>query len=406
MKHRTWVWFLAAAAAVTASTTAVAERLPESANSPGTASLSTETVSAEAAKAELAAAVANLEQFLHAGAEWKAAGWKRYLGWNDLTSLLSAEGPPPLDVVTAIQAKLASNEKGLELPEFISVRSALSNYAAAANSSLTATAATAAQVQGPGGYPNFYGFASQRLAAAGFEGYLDRTTPVRDNILGTEVHGVARLTGYTSLVLHENPHMASFSVALRGTAVSNTVGFNRGVTIRSTGLTQLYGQKPMGMTAQGLFGYPPRATGNTSTNIWDICANCGLVEKIAWRRAAQQKPQAEAIASQRAAGRLAAQMEAEAQPTIAQQNYRYYNEFVNPLQERGQFPEFLAFSSRPDRIQVQMLKGGPQHHGAPDAPPGFQAPHDLGVNAHESSIVNYGQGLLGGLNSPTCGWKG
>lgn len=346
------------------------------------------------AKAELTAAVANLEGFLHEGAEWKAVGWKRYLKWDDLAGIVASESPPQAEVVAAIEAKFASGANGLELPQFTSVRTALTNYAAAASA---ATAFTSAQVQGPGGLPNFYGFASQRLAATAFADYVDRTTPVRDCILGTDIHGVARMTGQTSLVLYDNPQMASFAVVLQGTAVSNTVGFNRGVTIHSTGLSQLYGEKPMGMTAGGLFGYAPRTTGRTSSNIYNISANCGLIERIAWRRAGQQKAEAEAIASQRAAGRLAGTMEAEAQPTIAQQNYRYFTEFVNPLQERGQFPEHLAFSSRRDRVQVEMLKTDPQRPGAPSPPPGFGAAHDLGVQAHETSIVNYGQGLLGGF---------
>jgi hypothetical protein len=344
-------------------------------------------------KGELTAAIAQLDEFLERGSEATTSGWKKYLRWQELTSLTQDGTPTSPDTVAALEARLAAAHNGLELPQFTSVRKALANYAAA---NALALSAANAQVQAVGGYPNFYGYASQRFAAVGVENYVDRVTPVRDCILGTDIHGTARLVGQTNLVLYDNPNVASFSILLRGTAHSNTVGYNRGVTIRSTGVTRLTGEKPLAMTPGGLFGYAPRATGCTSTNIYDICANCRLVERIAWRRADRQKAEAEAIAGQHAGARLAGQMEAEAQPMIAQQNYRYYQEFVNPLQEKGQFPEQLHFSSRRDRVQVQMLQADAKRPGAPDFPPPYQAYHDLALQAHETSIVSYAEGIWAG----------
>jgi hypothetical protein len=386
MLRRAFVLAIACVAAALSGNAARAE-VPLSLNSAASAAAATE------AKAELTAAIAQLDEFLELGSEATTAGWKKYLRWHELTSLTQDGAPPPPAAVAALEARLAASHNGLQLPQFVSVRRALANYAAA---NTTALDATTAQVQAVGGYPNFYGFASQRFAAVGIENYVDRVTPVRDCILGTDIHGTARLVGQTHLVLHENPNVASFSIQLLGTAHSNTIGYNRGVTIRSTGVTRLVGDKPLAMTPGGLFGYAPRASGCTSSNIYDICANCRLVERIAWRRADRQKGEAEAIAGEHAGARLAGQMEAESRPMIAEQNYRYYQEFVNPLQEKGQFPEQLHFSSRRDRVQVQMLQADAKRPGAPNFPPPYQSYHDLALQAHETSIISYAEGIWGG----------
>jgi hypothetical protein len=81
---------------------------------------------------------------------------------------------------------------------------------------------------------------------------------------------------------------------------------------------------------------------------------------------------------------------------IADANERY-QKLSRQLLRRGQFPEELTFSSTPDRIQARVLQVGPEYLGAPDEPPGFSNEQDLAVRAHESSVINYAAGLLGGV---------
>src|SRR5439155_2586399 len=181
-----------------------------------------------------------------------------------------------------------------------------------------------------------------------------------------------------------------------GTAASNNVGYNGPVTIYSTGLTSVSAQKQIVMNADGLVGYAAQAACNTRSSINDICARFGFIEKMAWKKAGQQKGQAEAVGSQHAAGRVAGQMDAEAGRLIAEQNARYREKFRDPLVRRGEFPDALAFSSTQDRLHVQMLQESDYRLGAPDDPPGFSASHDLALRAHESVITNFGEGVLGG----------
>jgi len=186
------------------------------------------------------------------------------------------------------------------------------------------------------------------------------------------------------------------NILLGGTAWSNNVGYNGPVTIHSTGVTSISARKSIVMNADGLFGYASQASCGTRSNINNISANCGLIERIAWKRAGQQKGQVEAVASQHAGWRVAGQMDREAGGLIAEQNTRYHEKFRDPLLRRGEFPEELTFSSTRDQLQVRMLQESAGLLAAPDEPPGFGKDHDLALGAHESVITNYGQGVLGG----------
>jgi|GEM_PF-486991 len=393
------------------------------------------------AKVKLAAAVRDLEYWLPGGGAANAAAWKNYLGWSDLENVVAHDGPPDPGVVARLNGKLTANKTGLEMSYFRRVRDALAEYSnvaiAAANTQLPEQAgqqfdnlaaaieaydanpasgddalaigralawldrsgqgtALAASIRQKYGQPNLFGSVSKRLAAVGMEQDVNQVTGVHENILGTDLHGTARMTGHTSLSLLENPRAATFNIFLGGTAVSNNIGYNGPVTVHTTGVTSVAANKQLQMTADGLIAYYAAANCRTNSTIHSLCARCGLIEKVGWRRAEQQKPQAEAIASGRAAGRVAGQMDREAAGMVAEQNERYHDKFKKPLVRRNAFPADLTFSSTADRASVRMLEVAAGRVAAPAAPPQQEGEHDLAVLLHESLPVNMGEAALGG----------
>ncbi|HZN32758.1 MAG TPA: hypothetical protein VFB80_03035 [Pirellulaceae bacterium] len=393
-----------------------------------------------AARSVLAATVSDLDRFLLTGASYKRPRWQTYLQWNDLVGLLQQDPPSP-ETSAAVLAKFRANVKGLELPQFANVATALERYMAASAAATSSnlkdeyakqmvdlvthleayekdpTAGDAALAIGRSlawlerngqaapliadirrtyGKQNLFGYASKRLAAAGIDGDVSQLTAVHDNILGTSLHGTAHLIGRTSVVMNENPRAASLTILLGGTAYSNTVGYNGPVTIYSNGATNISGQKTIEMTAAGLIGYRALASAATNSRINAIQAKHAFVERIAWKRAGQQKGQTEAIASQRAAGRAAGQMDSEAGRMVAEQNARYVEKFRDPLLKRGEFPEEMLFSSTSEQAQVRVLQASPALLAAPTVPPEQSADFDLALRTHESTVTNFGQGLLGG----------
>ena len=394
------------------------------------------------AKAELASAVSELERFIVRSGPANADAWKAFLRWNNLANVLQATEPPPPEAVLALVDQYRANQNGLELPQFTRVRVALENYgatvAAASDAALQEQFAPAledlakqleAYAQDPAAgdaglaigravgwlqrnrqapelvtsvhraywQPNLYGYASRRYVAAGIEDNIDELTPIRDNILGTSIHGTARMRGRTTLELEESPHAARFRVLLSGQAVSNNVGYNRGVSIYSTGVTQVSAIKQLQMTDRGMTAFPAVASCRTSTNINGIGAKGPMVERIAWKKVGQSKSSAEAIASDHAEIRVANQMNARSAKIMAEQNDRYLNKFRNPLLRRGGFPRDLTFSSHPDRAEVRMLHAVASQIAAPVPPPPVEATHDLALRAHESAVVNFAETAIGGV---------
>ncbi|HEY2411663.1 MAG TPA: hypothetical protein VGI40_05450 [Pirellulaceae bacterium] len=397
------------------------------------------------AEADVATARANAEKsmaamdaFLRTGGRFKSDGWKRYLRWDELAAAVKDGQSGP---VNAIVEKMRADQKGLERPEYTQLRDALGDYAdvlrASANSKFEQEYAKrmdelAGQLEGYAkdhtngdaalaigrnlewledarqapdvvsairrtyGRPNFFGYASQRFAAAGIERDVDQVSAVNDNIMGTSLHGTARLVGHTTLSLDDNPNVASMNILLGGTAWSNSIGYNGPVTIHSSAATSVSARKNIVMNADGMVGYASCASCGTRSTIHSICAKCGLIEKIAWKKAGQQKGEAEAIGSQHASARVSGQMDREAGRMIAEQNERYLDKVRNPLLRKGEFPEELNFSSTPDRVHVRSLQESPGLIAAPDEPPGFSRDYDLAARMHESAVTNYGEGVLGG----------
>ncbi len=399
--------------------------------------VATEDVASSQAAAEKA--IRELDAFLKTGAPSKATGWKRYLQWDELNA--SVRGGQPSGVLSTAIEKLRANHTGLERPEFLHLQNALSRYATVLRASVNAKSADeypkrmaelasqldayqkdpasgdsalaigrtlawlddarqapelVSSIRGAYSHSNFYGHVSRRFAAAAVERDIDQFTPIHDNILGTSLHGTARMVGHTSLALDENPHAASLNILLNGTIWSNNIGYNGPVTIHTTGTTSVAARKNIKMDAAGLLAFAAGASAGTRSNINSISARCGLIERIAWKKAGQQKGQAEAVGSQRASSRVAGQMDAEAGRMIGERNADYQEKFRNPLLRRGEFPEELVFSSTHDRVQLQSKQESPGLIAAPNAPPSHSGERDLAARMHESAVINYGEGVLAG----------
>lgn len=395
----------------------------------------------DATRGELNAALAGLDALLKNSPPEFDAGWRKYLRWDELVQQAQRpEGPDPR-VADVIITRLSAYENGLEMRQFARVRRALRQHLdtaqAAADAKLQETytkqlealathlenhaktggaddalaigqisgwlrrnhqaAELTAAIQRHFHRPNAYATVSERFLAAGIEDDVDQTQGVRDVILGTQIHGTARTTGRTHVDLVPNDRSAQVDILLTGQAASNNVGYNGPVTIYSTGLTNISGRKILVMNDVGLHGYGASASCATSTNIYAIEARCGLIEKIAWKQAMKQKSQAEAIASDHAAGRVAGQMDAQAADLLADTNQRYAEKVRAPLASRDGFPQKLEFRTSAEQIDVTASEQGAAGLGAATAPPPLTPGHDVTVRAHESAIVNFGEAMLAGV---------
>ncbi len=392
------------------------------------------------ARRRLDQAVTDMERLMARWVSDTRTNWEKYLAWQPMKEQLAADSPD-LRALQSISDKFYANHEGLELPQFIALREALRDYI---NVSLFATNAKSqeayekladelasrleAYVQRPNtddaikigqinGWMSRFGQAPELVAAVrhhfsrpnlfvqfsedmlrtGIETKVEEQTRVREDILGTAIHGNATLKAQVSIDLVPNADGAAIDLMLTGTTYSNNTGYNGPVTIFSSGVTSVDARKRMLVDAEGIATQRARAACRTNSQIHRISAKSPLIENIAWKRVRQSKSQAEVIASQRASRRVAAQMDSEVVEVLAPAKELFAEKFRNPLVRRGGFPEELLLSTTDDRLYVQAMQAAADQLAAPDEPPALTAEHDVAACIHDSLVGNLSQAYIGGV---------
>lgn len=393
------------------------------------------------AEADLTEAAAQLDRFLATGGAANAEQWKEYLRWDEtLAELQKSDGPAP-SLLQQLLPLYYNNHGSLEHPRFTAMRSALLEYRYARGLTddaqlaeryvaqldtlakhLTAyqeepsvergqaigsivgwleiagqapelvAAVRACYVQ-----PNLYTVVSERMVNAGFTLNVTETQDVQDCILGTSIRGQATMRGRTRITLLECADRARLLLTLDGTIHSNNVGVNRGVRILSNAQTSVEGTKVVFLDKAGLSSERPQVWCDTNSVINAIQARCGIVEKIAWKRASKSKGTAEQIGSRHAEERVAAGMEQRAAEILAKAGDEYQQRFRRPLLRRDEFPQNLKFRTTPGQMHVVWSQANASQLAAPNTPDPLTGSYDLAVQLHESFVSNFSRAMLGGI---------
>jgi hypothetical protein len=386
-----------------------------------------------ASKSALEAAAAKLDRYL-SGAN--GAAWKKYLQWDELQAQLKAE-KPDVETLGAIYQKFIADQVGLEMPVFARVADALARWVndlvgrddqlrekfaaqlkgladALAKHGQNPSNENAIEVGSRLGWlvdmrqaaplvgairsryaqSNLHVAATARLVGAGIEQHLDEMTPVRDYILGTSIHGKGHTVGDVAVQLVPDEHRAVFDTMLAGTVQSRTTGYNGPATIYSSGSTSIAGRKRIVFTADGFASYPATAAANTSTRITGIGGR-NIVQRVAWKRVGEQKPEAERIAGDHAADRVCERLDAQVGEELGRAHADYLAKVRNPLLRRREFPE-LRFRTTNELLFVDGLAANRSQIAASTPPPAVTAKNDLAVQVHESMINNLAAALFSG----------
>lgn len=401
--------------------------------------ITAETVAA--AKKELTDAISALEASLNAGGPASAAGWKTFLRWDEMMAQVNKAEPPDLKVIDLVLEKYHADAAGNELSQFIRVRKALRSYsdlaAIAADpkaaeryagaveelskhlESYGQTRATSdllgishslvllkrmrqadATVKAVGAQfqrPNLYASVSQRFVNAALSENIERTQAISDNILGTSIEGTATLKGKTSVYIVPGEEAAKIEIVLMGNIYSENSGRNGPVSIYSTANTTIQAHKLLCMTSDGMCDSPARAAASTCSTIHDICARCGLIEKMAWKQADATKPKAEVVAAGKAAARVQEQVDSQSATQLVELNQQYQEKFIAPMTRRDLLTDSLKFTSQQGVLNVSAIQAKDGQIAAPDVPPAPNGALDVSLRLHETIVGNVSETILGGM---------
>lgn len=391
------------------------------------------------AKAQLLADAAQLEQFFMGGSAENAAKWRGYLNWESMQAELVKADRPNLNILNRSLMTYRENHVGLELDHFTRVRDSLrlymnrilfssnADFSKAYDQQIDQLAESLERyadkpteedaiqigktlgwferagqisslvdsVRSEYSHPNLLITASESLVGAGFRDAINRTQGVNEFILGTTIRGTSRLQATLDLELLPSSDRAAFNIVMQGVALSTNRGTNRGVTIYSTARSNLGATKTVYADAKGVSAVAAQGRATTSTNITCIQAGSGLVRKIAWKRALQSKSTAERIASNRAASKVAGQVDSETASLMSETNERINTKLRNPLIRRESFPS-LNVSTTTDQLLVGLLHATRFQIAAPGPAPPLDGDHDVKARVHQSAVGNFSESLLGG----------
>lgn len=401
------------------------------------------TISAEdvaQAKAGLLEAVQNLEALLAETPADQAATLRELVQLDAMRAELEKDSPS-VEVLNRSLVKYREDAEGLEQQAFTAVRSSLRDYMNRLVFSATEKLAdeydrrideltalleayekapttkqavaigrvlgwferaeqigsVTSAIRGSYSHPNLYVSASSELLASSVRDTVNATEPLRDCILGTSIHGTTHLEGNVDLNLVPSDEFATFDITMIGNAVSNNVGYNRGVTIHSNAYTNVNATKRTYFDVDGVTADGATATASTSSNVSSVLANSRLVQKIAWKRVRQSKSQAEQIASRRAASRVAGRVDTRAGESLAEADASFQDNFRAPLIRRDSFPEVLKIRTTDSRLFAQLLRAGRFQFAAPGPAPEIEGEFDFAARVHESVVGNFSESMIGGL---------
>lgn len=223
---------------------------------------------------------------------------------------------------------------------------------------------------------------------------INEPQSVNECILGTSVAGTANVCATASVSPRQASDHAAFSVTLKGTATSNTIGYQKPVRIRSKGESSFWAEKCVAISDAYFLSGRASATACTDTTICSIkkvgrqCLSC-LIERIAWNRARQQETKAETIASEKLARRVEASFDERLDSALAKARKFYEDRVRNPLRRFGLFPAVLQFGSTCDDVRIGAALGKPDQLGALRDPPESSSgslESDLTVRIHDTFI--------------------
>lgn len=224
--------------------------------------------------------------------------------------------------------------------------------------------------------------------------------PLADCILGTSIRGTGATSGRLTVSTLPSLGRARLAFHLAGTTRSDTSGVNGPVQISSVGTTNFSATKVVEIDNEA-FGVGPATasavTRSQTRGVSKIGGGLGrrLVERIARQRVAEQKPRADAIASDHAEDRVAERLDKQLAEQIVDARRRYDERITRPLRQRRATPRSLVYHTDSSSLSIEavMADDGQLAAWAPP-PPGIGAP--LAARLHQSAVNNLLDAYLGG----------
>lgn len=177
----------------------------------------------------------------------------------------------------------------------------------------------AALAQGPAPAPSLLVDIRSEFFESAIDQPFDRTGPVRDNILGTEIYGTGVTTGRINFRLIPSPDPAMMQIVATGTTITETVGYNGPVQFYSTSRIPFVARKTLELDKDGLKQGIWRGKVEVDSNLTGIttCSRFDkLVRSIAYKKYLESEEEANIIATEHAEDQLVESLDKDVNPQL------------------------------------------------------------------------------------------
>jgi hypothetical protein len=250
--------------------------------------------------------------------------------------------------------------------------------------------------------PNINILISEQVVQSAINRGVNQSRPVRDCILGTRIVGTATLGGSVTANVLPALGAARIQVQLAGNVNSRNVGYNGPVKLHTVSHGQVNVTRMLHIDESGVRAEPVVATASLKSQIVSIDHKLRLVRKIASRKAAEQKPQAERISSQRLRSQVAQQF---TQQTDEASSISVSDPMakIRPMLTRLDLREPVRFWGSTDTdIYVEATIARDDQLSAPSLPvlastrPLVGGRYDVALQVHETVVDNLISPILAG----------
>ena len=237
-------------------------------------------------------------------------------------------------------------------------------------------------------HPNVSVWVGQQIVQRAIYRSVNQSRPVRDCILGTSISGTATMMGNVSAQLLPSRGAIRVQVALTGQIHSNNIGRNGPVQLRTTGSGNVLSTRIVTVNESGIYAEPVQTTATLATRINAIEHRLRLVRRIARKKAAEQKPQADQIALGKLKQQVGSQFAKETDEALARP-------LPNPTKQL--LPWFLRLDlptpsrrigSTDNAVFAEAIMRREDQLASPTAAPPVPGGYEAVVQVHESLIDN------------------
>jgi hypothetical protein len=241
-----------------------------------------------------------------------------------------------------------------------------------------------------------------RISREFLQEYVNRAVEhddyVSDSILGTNISGQAHTSGSIELMLQPARDAAVANIIFSGTIWSNTQGSNGPVVLHNTAQTGFQAWKQVVLTPSGVqiapavsSAYTNSATNGIDSSLPGLRGN--LAQRIAWRRVASMRPQADAIAADHAAARISQAFDAQMDTAIAALRRTLTSQLPRIRSAAGETPPAVRLSSTPNYVQIVLHRANASREEQQMFPPALQDSPAVSVRVHRSVLGQSGTAL-------------